>query len=609
VRTLRRQPGLVASATLFAGLGIGVCTVVFGIVNLALFQPLPVHEPKRLLAIGSHSEQQTNNPLVSLSELRAIEEAHSWEGVAGYVPVVPGEIGPSGGVKPAWGSIVSGNYGDIVKPTFSLGQGFVTGEDDIEGGAPKVILSHAIWLERYGADSALLGKDIFVNGRPMMLAGVTSPRFKGTTSGLVVNFYLPLSQASELFLATNQGNRTIDNDMPVFGLGRLRLGIAPTEARAELAVVSAGLVAEFPDRGPERGFDIEPAGQVPRGLVVQMRPTFLLLLTVAVLVLLTACANVANLLLARASMRGPELSTRLALGAGRQRMVRQLLTESVLLASAGGILGVGFAAWAGGLGGKLTLPVPIPTDATLPTDYRTVAIAVLLCFASGIVFGLMPALRSAKIGVFDGLRSNSGASAAGFRRFGLRNSLAAAQIAMLTVLLVCSAVSINSFGSVGDSLVGEIDPAGISVIGFNPAMSGYDATTGKDLLQRIVGEAETIPGILSVSISDSVPMARGGSVASEPLADDDEGENTRVASVTPRDFETIGIRVVDGEPFKRSATNEATVIIDEGLAEALFPEGGPQSGLPYSTGRTNRPGLSESLSAPPNILDQDLTLR
>lgn len=571
-RSLRRQPGLVLTATLSAGLGIGACTVVFSIVNLALFQRLPVEEPERLMAIESHSTHG-ENPFVSRTELLAISEAGSWEGIAFSIPYVPGALGPIGSVEPAWGALVSGNYFDVAKPGFWLGQGFVDGEDDVKGAAPKVVLSHAVWRERYRGDESLLGQDIVVNGRPMMLAGVAAPEFKGTTPGLVVDYYLPFSQVEELYAVVDSADIEFQDDMSMwFGLGRLRAGVTAAQANAELETVRAGLLSQFSERGPERGLSTEPAGQASRFLVVAMQPLFFLLLAVAALVLLTACANVANLLLARASMRGPEIATRLALGAGRPRIVRQLLTESVLLASAGGILGIGFAAWAGGLGGSLALPVSIPIDLTLPTDYRTVGIAVALCFSAGILFGLVPALRSTKTGVFDGLRTNAGASNSGVRRVGLRNALATAQIAMSTALLVCSLIFVRSFGAVEDSLIGGVNPDGVSVIGFDPSMSGYDATTGRVLLERVLREAETTPGVISASLTDAIPsLGQEADFAIEPIAEGERGERAKVISITPGFLETVGIQLLDGEGFRHNSVNEGALLVDEGLAAALFP--------------------------------------
>ncbi len=601
-RSLRRQPGLVATATLSAALGIGVCTVVFGIVNLALFQQLPVQEPERLMAIESYSEQG-ENPFVSRSELRAIGDAGSWESIGFSIPYLPGALGPAGSVQPAWGALVSGNYFDVAKPGFALGQGFVDGEDDVRGATPKVVLSHAVWRERYRGDESLLGQDIIVNGRPMMLVGVTAPAFKGTTAGLVVDYYLPLSQASEINAVLDEAGFEVNDDVPMwFGLGRLRTGVDAAQANAELEMVGAGLLSQFPERDPERGFSTEPAGQMSRFLVAATRPLFLLLLAVATLVLLTACANVANLLLARGSMRGPEIATRLALGAGRPRIIRQLLTESILLASAGGILGIGFAAWAGGMGGRLALPVAVPIDLTLPTDYRTVVIAVALCFAAGILFGLMPALRSTKTGVFDGLRTNAGASTSGLRRVGLRNGLAIAQIAMSAALLVCSLIFIRSFGAISDALVGGINPDGVSVISFDPSMSGYDAASGRVLAERILREAEATPGVLAASLTDAIPsLGQEADFSAEPMTEGEKGERANLIAMTPGLLEMVGIQLIDGETFSRNSLNEGRLLLDERLARALFPNGSAIGSTVFDrTGGTFQViGIVENVSAAP----------
>jgi predicted permease len=574
LRNLRRQPGLVATATLSAALGIGVCTVVFGIVNLALFQQLPIQDPERLMSITAHGAHGMGQPMLSSLEVRAIRGTASWESVAYGLPFIPGSLGPSGGVKPAWGALVSGNYFDVVKPSFSLGRGFVDGEDDVKGATPKVVLSHSVWSERYGSDESLLGQDILVNGRRMMLTGVTGPGFKGTTAGLVIDYYLPLSQINELPRSGEPVDLPDDAGLWL-PLGRLRPGIDLTQTAAELELVQASLLAQFPERNEERGFGVTPASQALDAIVAGTRPLFLLLLAVSALVLLTACANVANLLLARASMRGPELSTRLALGAGRSRILRQLLTESVLLSSAGGLLGVCFASWAGGLGGSLTLPFSIPIDLTLPTDYRTAAVAVALCFASGVLFGLMPALRSTKTGVFDGLRSNTGSSAAGFRRFGLRNGLAAAQVAMSTALLVCALLFVRSFGQATQAIVGNLNPEGVTVIAFDPAMSGYDAVTARELLGRILQRAKETPGVLSASITDAIPnLGTGAKFATEPIGENTGVEGASVVLITPAVLQTLGIRLVDGEGFDENSPNRDSMILDESMAQALFPNGG-----------------------------------
>lgn len=574
LRSWRRQPGLVLTATLSAGLGIGVCTVVFGIVNLALFQRLPVQEPERLMAIESYSDHG-ENPFVSRAELRAIGDGGSWESIGYSIPYLPGALGPAGSVQPAWGALVSGNYFDVAKPRFALGEGFVDGEDDVAGATPKVVLNYTIWRERYNGDASLLRKDIIVNGRPMMLTGVTAEGFKGTTAGLIVEYYLPFSQVAEISAVLDEPNFEARDDVPMwFGLARLRDGVSEAQANAELEAVRGGLLSRFPERDPERGFTAGPAGQMSSYLVGATTPLFLLLLAVAALVLLTACANVANLLLARGSMRGPEIATRLALGAGRTRIVRQLLTESILLASAGGLLGVGFAAWAGGMGGQLVLPLPVPIDLTLPTDYRTLGIAVALCFAAGILFGLVPAVRSTKSGVFDGLRTNAGASTSGARRVGLRNGLAMAQVAMSAALLVCSLIFIRSFGAISDALIGGINPAGVSVIRFDPSMSGYDAATGRVLVERILREAEATPGVLSASVTDAIPsFGQEADFSTEPMTADERGERANLIAMTPGMLDMVGIRLIDGEAFGRNSLNAGRILLDERLAQSLFPGG------------------------------------
>jgi hypothetical protein len=227
---------------------------------------------------------------------------------------------------------------------------------------------------------------------------------------------------------------------------------------------------------------------------------------------------------------------------------------------------------------------------------------VALCFASGILFGLVPALRSTKAGVFDGLRSHAGSSAAGFRRFGLRNGLAAAQIAMSTALLVCALLFVRSFGQVSQVMVGNLNAEGVTVIGFDPAMSGYDAATGRELLERILRKAKATPGVLSASITDAIPsLGRGAGFSIEPIAENILGQRANIVLVTPAVLETLGIRLIEGEGFQQNAPNEGTMIVDEAMARALFPNGGAVGGTVFErTGESFRIiGVAGNLSARP----------
>jgi predicted permease len=365
-RNLKRNPGFAAVAILSAALGIGACSTVFSIVNFAVLRPLPVTEPDRLMTITG-LKKGTPGGSMSYPEVRDIgNRTRAWEGVAAFAPFLPAGIG-SGEVRRQWGLLVTANYFDVVKPVFTVGRGFVRGEDDVPGAPAKIVLGHALWQSRFAADPGILGRIVQVNRRAMTVVGVTGPGFRGTEVGIAADFFLPFSQISELDVLKGEDNRdrlASYNSQWLTGLGRLRPGVDVRQARAELDTAAGGIRASAQALPRDRRFYAERAGQLLPFLRKIAIPAMLLLLTVTFLVLLTACANVANLLLARASARGQEIATRLAVGAGRGRLIRQLLTESLLLALGGGVLGAALAEWAGRHIAGFRLPLPLPIDLT-----------------------------------------------------------------------------------------------------------------------------------------------------------------------------------------------------------------------------------------------------
>jgi predicted permease len=450
VRGIRRDPGFAAIAIVSAALGIGACTTIFSIVNTAILRPLPVAQPDRLLAItGMDRTNGIGGQTMAFAEIRDIRSyARSWQGVTAFAPLLPGAIRPNGGAaRQHWGFLVAGNYFDVVQPAFALGRGFVDQEDDAPGASPKIVLTHALWVNRFGADRSIVGQEIQVNRRAMTVVGVTGPAFGGTEVTLKADFFLPLSQIAEMQrLGENPERMTSYGSHWLYAVGRLRAGVDAAQAEAELDVIAAGIRERNPNGAKDRVFYAERAGQVLPAMRNRVMPAFLLLLAVTVLVLLTACANVANLMLARASVRGKEIATRLTIGAGRGRIIRQLTTESLLLAFSGGLLGVGLAALASSYIASFRLPLPVPIDLTAPIDNHVVFFAIGLSAATAIAFGLAPALRTSRSDLTGTLRSEAG-HIASLRRFGMRNALVVGQIAISAVLVICSGLFLRSLGA------------------------------------------------------------------------------------------------------------------------------------------------------------------
>jgi predicted permease len=580
-RTFRKQPGFTAVAVLSSALGIGACATIFSIANVALFQPLPVEDPSRLISI-SRAFVKTGQigDTMSYPNLLDLRAARSFEAIAGYFPVVPATISSNGEPQRYWGSLVTANYFDVVRPGFRLGRGFDAARDDIPGQSPAVVLSHRLWQSRFGGDPQIVGKTIEMNKLPVKVAGVAAPGFRGTEVALVPDFWWPLSMLDQVTLLTGKGNHTADRDGNwIMGVGRLRDGVTLKQAAAEAAVIGKRLAAQFPKENKDTTVYVETAGRLTAGLRHLVETFFLLLMAVTILVLLTACANVANLLLARASARQKEIATRLAIGAGRGRLLRQLLTESLLLALAGGAGGFLLALWAASNIGKFRLPIPFPLDLSVTLDYRVVLFSAGLSMLTGIVFGLAPAVRAARTDLTGALKDGS-AQGGVLRRFGLRNILVVAQVAVCMLLLVCSGLFLRSLEASRTARTG-MQNRNVLCLSFDPSSNHYSDAQSRQFMTGLIGRIEALPGVQSATITTLVPLSLADIdtriVPDDKLADPEKSAvSAELYAVAPRFFETLGIPLRAGEDFRADLPeSEDVAILNETLAAKAFPHQNP----------------------------------
>ncbi len=393
-RTLRKQPGFAAVAVLSAALGIGACSLIFGLANFALFRPLPVDDPSRLASIsGKNLRRGKVGISLSYLDFEDLRRASSFQDMTAFSQFLPAAISSSGEPQRVWGSMVTANYFDVVRPAFAAGHGFDAGRDNRQGEVPVVVLSYGLWQSRFGGDPGIVGRTVELNRIKTIVAGVTGPGFRGTELMFYSDFWVPFSTLDRLSTTGIDPGRLQDRGGQwLMAVGRLRDGVSEQQAAAEVEVIGQRLRSAWPVTNRDRSFHVERAGQVNAGFRKMIVVFFSMLLTVAVLVLCTACANVANLLLARASARQKEIATRLAIGAGRGRLVRQLLTESVMLALLGGAGGYGIAQLGAAAIGRSRIPLSMPVDLTITLDYRVMLFCMALSTITGMVFGLVPAL-------------------------------------------------------------------------------------------------------------------------------------------------------------------------------------------------------------------------
>jgi predicted permease len=592
-RSLRQQPGFSAVAVISAALGIGACSMIFGLANFALFRPLPVSDPSRLVSVtGKNLSRGKVGVSLSYPDFEDLRHASSFEAMTAFFQFMPATISSGGEPQRYWGSLVTANYFNVVRPAFVIGRGFDETRDDRKGEVPVVVLSHQLWRSRFGSDRTIVGRAIELNSRKTTVLGVTGPGFRGTEAMFYSDFWLPLSMADMLAEVGMGGDRLQNRASQwLMAAGRLRAGASETAAESEIEVIGKRLSTAYPATNKDRAFHVERAGQAHPGFRKAIVVFFVMLLAVAALVLCTACANVANLLLARASARRKEIATRLAIGAGRGRLVRQLLTESVILALLGGIGGYGIAQLGAVAISTSRIPISMPVDLTVSLDYRVMLFCIALSALTGVVFGLVPALRATRpdlVGALKDQRVQLGKS----RRFGLRNVLVVAQVTACMVLLICSGLFLRSLYSAQDIATG-FSRRSLLMLAFDPNLNRYSPSGTRRVVDAIVASAAAIPGVESVSLTSGVPLSLEGtqnSFVPEDKMNDKEnnGIHADIYSIGPRFFDTLGIRMIQGEDFRPGVPADDIAIVNQALADKAFPKQSPVGRRIAYLGRTVR---------------------
>ena len=574
VRTMRRTPGFTAIAVGSSALGVGACSVIFAILNFAVLQSLPVDEPRRLLSLSESNRDsgEAGNEL-SYPDFQDLKQARSFEGIAAFDPLVPASIGSEGDPQRNWGAIVTANYFGVVKPRFVVGRGFDASRDDTPGASRVVVLSHDLWHARFGSDPGVVGRTITINSRAAMVIGVTAAGFRGTDVAIVSDFWMPFSMIDEIEsrrgpVSTNRGRHWLR------AVATLRRGVDVDAARAELDVIARTLNAAFSGGDQSRGFHLEQAGQIDRRLRDVGQTFFWVLVVATALVLLTACANIANLLLGRASARRREIAARMALGASRGRLVRQLLTESLLLSLLGGAGGWILAASAASLMGRIRIPLGWPLDLTVSLDYRVLLFCVTLSAVTGVVFGLVPALRATRPDLVTDLKGD-GRGHGTIDRLGLRNGLVVTQMAICTLLLLCTGLFLRSLQTARRIDVG-VSNRNLLLLAFDPGLDHVPDPQARLLLRRILENARAVPGVGSATLTTDVPLTliiNNSRFVAEERASDPARERVRtdIYTVAPRFFETMGIPFVEGDDFRADQDDTGGIaIVNAAFARAVF---------------------------------------
>jgi len=579
LRMLRKNPGFSLIAILTLGLGIGANTAVFSVINAALFQPLPVKDASRLVRIYTSNQDESHTPSSYLDYADYRERNQVFSEIAAHAQV-RASLGEQGEHEIVWGEIVSGNYFAVLGINAVQGRVLLPEDDRPAEAPPVVVISHDLWQRRFGADPALVGKTVRLNGHPLTVAGIAPAGFRGAVTGFAPEFWVPLALQRQVILpGIDALNRR--QSRWLFLLGRLRADSALPQAEAQMKALASQLEQAYPDSNRGCSVRLIPADQVrvfpqiDQALVAASS----VLLAMVGLVLLIVCANVANLLLARMITRRREIAIRLALGASRGRLVRQLLAESAWLALLGGSGGLALALWLVDLLMRFKFPLPVSVALHPQLDRRVLGFTLAVSLLTGLLAGLWPALQASKPDLAGTLKDETLSS--GMSRMKLRNALVVAQVALSLALLICTGLFVRSWRQ-AHAINPGFNSDEVLTLSFDPNLRGYEGARARELCQQILTRAAALPGVQSASLAASIPLTlhlrmEGIVVEGHPLPTGRDGILVDANAVAPGYFQTLGIALVRGRDFSLQdrAETPKSVIINETMGRRFWPNEDP----------------------------------
>ena len=500
LRQLMKQPGFAVLAIISMALGIGANTSIFSLVDTALLRPLAVKEPSQLVELYGTLHNGAEWSLQSYPNYKEYRDRNSvFSGLFVY-RVTVSSLTVNNSSQRVWGYLVSGNYFDVLGVKPMLGRAFLPEEDQTPDSHPVAVISYNCWKHRFAGDPQIVGKTVQFNSHPFTIIGVAPKGFIGTEVAYDPEMFIPVMMAKTIEPGSTWLDKRDSNNL--FTVGRLKPGVSFAQAKAALETLTAKLAQDYPENV---GFGIrlgKPGLFIP-DIANSVFAFTVLLAAVGGLVLLLACVNLANLLLARATERRREIAVRLAIGASRRRLVRQLLTESLLISLSGGAAGVFLSAAINSAVRGIHLPSDVTLLFDLRTDWRVLTFALVLSIATGILFSLIPALQSSKPQLVPALKDES--SMAGFRRSRLRNFLVIAQVSLSLVLLISAGLIVRSLQAAQKMRPG-FNPENAVAISFDVSLQGYNEQSGRAFQRQVLERAQSLPQVESAALTDYLPL-------------------------------------------------------------------------------------------------------
>jgi predicted permease len=562
-----------AIAVITLALGIGANTAIFSLVNAVLLRSLPVDRPNQIVSVAVRGKDDSMSAFSypNFKDFRDRNEVLDGLLVYRFVPL---SLSRSGLNERIWAYEVSGNYFDVLGVKAVQGRTFLPEEDKTKNSHPVVVLSYDCWQRRFNAATDIVGKELLINNHQFQVIGVAPQGFKGTEFVYTPEIWLPASMMEW----AEPGSTWIDKrgSRNFFAVGRLKSGVSAKQAEASLNLFAQQLAKEYPDTNEGQTITITAPGFILpdlRGAVVNF--SWVLMAAVA-LVLLVTCTNLAGLMLARATDRRREIAIRLAMGANRLRLMRQLLTESILLSFIGGIVGVFLALWIIDMLVALKPPIDFPLSLDVSVDWRVLVFSLAVSVAAGAIFGLAPALQATRPDVARALKDTAAQGGAAKGR--LRSVLVVAQIAISLVVLIAAGLVVRTLQQLQTMNPG-FDSRNALTMSFDLGLQGYEDARGQQFYRQLTERLQSLPGVESATIGSYIPLSLNYNsnnvfVEGKPA---ERGENAPVAmtaTVGPNYFKTLRTTILQGREFTEQdqEKSEPVAVVNETFVRRLMPE-------------------------------------
>ncbi len=573
-RMLLKRPGLTLIAVVTLALGIGANTAIFSLVNTVLLRPLPVDRPEQLVSLNSVSPTGENNvPTFSYPNYRDYRDRNEvLDGLLCY-RFAPISLSNNGVNERMWSYLVSGNYFDVLGVKPALGRFFTQEDDKTPGAYPVTVITYNCWRKRFAGAADAIGRSVIINGRSFSIIGVAQQGFHGSEISYVPEMWFPMMMLAQI----EPGNNYLeDRDSANFFVqGRLKPDVTTPQAEGALKSIAAQLAREYPNENENKTIELSPPGlfgAFMRGPILGFAGV---LMAVVGLVLLLACTNLANLLLARATERRKEIAIRLAIGASRRRLVRQLLTESVLLATCGGALGLGLGYWLVDAMTALRPPLDIPLSTELHIDYRVLLFTAVVSVSAGVLFGLLPALQATNPDLVPALKDET--SISGYRRSWLRSGLVVFQVSLSLLLLICAGLVLRGLQRAQLLNPGFVPQHAIEM-SFDLSLQGYDGPRSKEFKRNLLDRVRALPGVEYAGLSNFVPLTMNINTNSIFVegAPQERGANipqAMTSNASPGFVPALGAELLEGRDFTEQDgdTRPRAAVVNETFARRFWP--------------------------------------